>query len=418
MDLKIKNLFEWIRKNDGFVHPNITYNDKYKLILTENMGAEGVSLFNIPKKLCIDSGSYKNYKTPIYTRFSPEEQKCFNQPFFKLILNLISEKLKGKSSKYKNFISSFPPMEELVKESPLFYYNERKEDWIKVLPTLITKLDNLNNFYINLYLLIIKLKVFKIKLRLFPGYKSTDDILKTLVLWSFLIVNNYAIENEYLLPLFNLMHYNHETKNLITRDNDRINFSFSDIENTKLVINNGLLDNETLFALHGYINENTIKKYLEIKLSKKFTIEDEVVRTIVNETFNTIFDRDIQKYYITSEIPSVSLVQYLRIISLNKEDLQIINKEKRYFTEFISMDNEANVHRKLLKIVKIKYNYLKNYIDTEYETDSKDIRNLKKILKEQKDILQSMYYEIHKKWINILESDYDEELFKKVFKIE
>jgi len=421
MDLKLKNLFEWIRKNDGFVHPNVTYNGKHKLIISENLEIEGVHLFSFPKKLCIDSGTYKNYNTPIYKQFSIDEQKCFNQPFFKLILNLISEKLKGNKSFYKPFLSSFPPMEELVKTSPLFYYNERKEDWKKVLPTLITKLDNLNAFYINLYLIIVKLRIFKINIRLFPGYNTEDEILKTIVLWAFLIVNNYAMENEYLLPLFNLMHYSHGTKNKIVRDNNRINFSFSDVDTQLLIANNGILDNETLFALYGYINKDTVQKYLEIKISNKYTLEDEEnpqVKVKVEETFQNLFKRNIQKYYISNDNPSPSLVQYLRIVSLINSDLNIIQGDDQYFTKFISMDNESNVYKKLLKIVKIKYSHIKDGIDEENETDLQDIKILKLLLKEQKDILKNMYYSIHKKWLNIMESDYDEELFKQTFKLE
>lgn len=420
MDLKIKTLFEWIRKNEGFIHPNIEYDENFKLIISKKLGAKGVSLYSLPKKLCIDSGTYKKYHPSpgIFSQMNEKDMECFNQPFFKLILNLISEKLKGKNSFYRPFISSFPPMEELVKKSPLFYYNDQKENWNKVLPTLVKKLDNLNNFYINLYLIIIKLKVFKINLRLFPGYSSEEDVLKTLILWAFLIVNNYAIENEYLLPLFNLMHYSHETENMVTIDNNRINFSFGDIEKNNLVIHNGLLDNETLFALHGYMNDDTEKKFLEIKLSEKYTIENEDVKLVVANTFNRLFNRSIQKYYITKDTPSISLVQYLRILSLTKKDLDLIKKEDTFFMKFISMDNEANVHKKLLKIVKIKYNYIKKCIDKDNETDTDDVKVLKQILKEQKSILQNMYYEIHKKWINILESEYDEELLINVFKIE
>ena len=36
--------------------------------------------------------------------------------------------------------------------------------------------------------------------------------------------------------------------------------------------------------------------------------------------------------------------------------LDIIKDDKKYFMKFISMDNEAGVYQKLLKIVSIKYN--------------------------------------------------------------
>ena len=417
MNLKLKTLFEWIRKNDGSIHPNVTYNNKFKLIMSEKLGAKGVNLFSIPDKLCISRGTYKNYKPAvgIFSQFTIEERECFNQPFFKLILNLISEKLKGRGSFYQPMISSFPKMEELVKNSPLFLYSDKRDKWVKVLPTLVTKLDNLNSFYISLYKLIVKCRIFKINIRLFPGYASIEDILRTLVLWAFLIVNNYAIENEYLLPLYNLMDYNHETQNAVTKDNNKINFSFGDIEKTELVINNGLLDNETLFALHGYINEDVKTKYLEIKLSNKITIDDKEIQAIITKTFEK-FDRT-QKYYITKDIPSPSLVQYLRIVSLTTKDLKNIDVNTDYYTKLVNMDNESNVYKKLLKIVKTKHKHIKNCIDKDDETDGKEIKILKKILKEQKNILQSMYYEIHKKWIDIMESDYDEDLLKNTFKL-
>jgi len=418
MDLKLNTLFEWIKKNEGFIHPNVTYNEKYNLVISEKLGAQGVHLYSFPETLCIDSGFYKNYNTPIYKDLSIDEQKIFNQPFFKLILNLISEKLKGNKSFYQPFLATFPPIKQLLKTSPLFYYNKRKDDWIKVLPTLITKLDNLNNFYINLYLIIVKLKIFKINIRLFTGYNTEEQVLKTIVLWAFLIVNNYSIENAYLLPLFNLMHFSHGTKNTIIKDNNRINFSFSDINTQILIANNGILDNETLFALYGYINKDTVEKYLEIKISNNFSLEDSKVQDKVEQTFNNFFNRDNQNYYISKHKPSPSLVQYLRIVSLINNDLNLIEGDEEYFKNFISMDNESNVYKKLLKIVKIKYGYIKNGIDEENDTDTQDIKILKLILKEQKNNLKTLYYSIHKKWLNIMESDYNEDLLKVIFKLE
>lgn len=413
--VKFNKLIEWIKDNGGSIHPNVIISENSKLKLSEKMGAPGVHLFTLPRKLCIDSGVYRNYKPPLYNELVEEELKIFHQPFFKLILSLISEKLKGRNSFYSQFISSLPQMEELIKTSPIFYYNDKKEQWKTVLPTVITKLDNLNAFYINLYLVIIKLKVFSnINVKMFPGYKSVDDIIKTIVLWAFLIVNNYALENTYLLPLFNLMHYNHETNNKLVMSETNINFSYESNDNLNLVINNGLLDNETLFTLHGYMNENS-KQYLEIKLSNKYTIENEDVQDIIKVIFNKNFIRHNKKYYITSDTPSVTLVQYLRIISLNNRDLQLIQGDEDFYTKFISMDNEAGVYQKLLKIVQIKYSQVKKYNEIDNDLDDNDMKNLKKILKEQRYILKSMYYEIHKKWIGIMDTKYDEDKFKELF---
>lgn len=410
---KIDNLFKWIKDNNSKIHPNITYNENNKLILTENIGAEGITLFNINDKLCITGGEFIDLKPQNLKELSDDQLLNFNEPFFKLILNLINEKLKGKQSFYYQFIASLPTMEELVKILPIFYYTDRKEEWKKILPTVITKLDSLNNFYVNIYLIILKLKIFDINPKYFPGYTTKEEVLKTISLWAFLIVNNYAIDKKYLLPLYHLMHYSHETKNIIKRNNG-INFEFNDIDKNELVINNGLLDNETLFALHGYINDNT-KQYLEIKLSNKFATENEDINIVVNETFNKLFDRSIQKYYITFTIPSISLVQYLRIVSLNDRDLHFIEGDFEYFKKFISMDNESEVYKKLLKIVQIKYNQIKEYLDDSNPTDVKDVKILKQILKEQKNILKSMYFEIHKKWINIMESEIDENDIKNLF---
>ena len=271
-----------------------------------------------------------------------------------------------------------------------------------------------------MYLLIIKLKTFDtINPKFFKGFSSKEDILKTVVLWAFLIVNSYGIENNYLLPLYNLMKFTHETKNIVIKDdNNRINFSFHDIEKLELVINNGVLDNETLFTFHGYIN-NTNKKYLEVKLNDKYDIENENVKKTIESIFETLFNRNDQKYYITQDTPSISLVQYLRILSLNERDIKLIKEDdKKFFMRFISMDNEANVYKKLLKIVKIKYNFIKNFIDIENETDIKDIKILKKIIQEQKEILKNMYYEIHKKWLMIMETPIDDDKLKLVLKID
>lgn len=417
--IKIDNLFEWIKENEGFIHPNVTYNSEFKLVISEKIGAEGVQLFSIPPKLCLGYGIYKNY-FPSNILLSQEEKDIFDLPFFKLILNLINEKIKGNTSFYKPLINSFPQMKDLVKELPIFNYSDRKEEWSKILPTVITKLDNLNNFYIKLYLLIIKLKMFDtINPKFFKGFSSKEDILKTVVLWAFLIVNSYGIENNYLLPLYNLMKFTHETKNIVIKDdNNRINFSFHDIEKLELVINNGVLDNETLFTFHGYIN-NTNKKYLEVKLNDKYDIENENVKKTIESIFETLFNRNDQKYYITQDTPSISLVQYLRILSLNERDIKLIKEDdKKFFMRFISMDNEANVYKKLLKIVKIKYNFIKNFIDIENETDIKDIKILKKIIQEQKEILKNMYYEIHKKWLMIMETPIDDDKLKLVLKID
>ena len=418
MNNKTKNLFNWITKNKGFIHPNMELNDKKKLSLINKMGGKGVQLFSIPKKICLDYGDYKTFKTNI-TNLTPEEQEIYKHDFFKLILNLIDHKLQGKNSFYYPLIASLPQMEDLLKTNPIFFYNERKDVWKKILPTVITKLETLNNYYINLYSTIKKLKIFdnKINLKSFRRYKTEDEILRTIILWSFLIINAYAIENTYILPLFNFIHYSHETDNKLIFSNNSINFSYEVIDNRVLTLNNGLLDNETLFALHGYINDNK-KKYLEIKLSNNYSVENEDVREKVIDIFKNNFDRNNQKYYITRDTPSINLVQYLRILSLNKRDLQFIEGDDDFYTRFISTDNESGVYQKLLKIVQIKYNQIKKCDEIPTDKDAKDAIVLKSILKEQKEILRSMYYEIHKKWIGILDTKLNNKIMIDLFKLE
>lgn len=418
MSQRYQKLINWIKNNNGFLHPNLAYEPKKKLHLVEKMGARGVQLFSISKKLCLDYGDFKDYTIPNDIELDDIQKEICEQTFFKLILNLINEKLKGSSSFFYPLIQSFATMEEILVSNPLFYYNERKEKWKKILPTVITKLDNLNNFYVNLYVLINKLKIFKDKINItkFPRYKTEEEVLRTIVLWSFLIVNTYAIEKSYLMPLFNLMHFCHETNNKLVMDNNKINFSYETIENPQIIINNGLLDNETLFTLHGYIN-HTNKQYLEIKLSNKYTVENQDVKDKIKEIFETIYDREQQKYYITKEIPSATLVQYLRILSLNNRDLQFIEGDDEFFKKFISMDNEAGVYQKLLKIIQIKYDFIKKYNDVSSKQDDEDEIILKRILKEQKIILKSMFYEVHRKWINLLDTNLDKNILKQVFKL-
>ena len=412
-------LKEWIRDNKGFVHPNLILK-KNKLETGEKIGAPGVQLFVIPKNLCLDEGIYKNYKAPGLLHLTYEEQGIYNLPFFKLILNLISEKLKGNASFYKPLIASLPKMDELVNQNPIFYYNDKKEDWKKILPTVITKLDNINNFYINLYVVINKIEVFKrsIDLKMFPRYQNQDEILRTIVLWAFLIINIYAIDKEYLMPLYNFLHYNHETSNQLVLENDRINFSYNSIDTLQLVINNGILDNETLFTLHGYMNKNE-KKFMEIQIiNTKAMVENEDVKRVIKDTFKDLYDKDKQKYYITEDTPSIHLVQYLRILSLNNRDLQFVEGDNIYFTKFISMDNEAGVYQKLLKIIQVKYKLIKKYNEIKHKDDSNDIVLLRTILKEQKDILKNMYFEIHKKWLKIMETEIDDKKLQDLFKLE
>ena len=76
------------------------------------------------------------------------------------------------------------------------------------------------------------------------------------------------------------------------------------------------------------------------------------------------------------------------------------------------------MYKKLLKIVKIKYGYIKNFESEEKEDDKEDIKLLKHILREQKSILHHMYYSIHKKWINMMETDLDDEKMKQLFILE
>ena len=416
---KYKNLFEWITDNGGFIHPHVELDKNNKLQLSEKMGGKGVQIISLPRKLSIDSGTYKNFLPPKLKLLEKDEIEIFNQPFFKLILNLISEKLKGKNSFYYQFIATLPTMEMLLKSNPIFYYNERKTVWKKILPTVITKLDNLNELFINLYKVIYKLNIFDkmINMKKFSRkqYKTKEEVLRTIILWAFLIVNSYGLENSYLLPMFNLMHYNHETTNRLIVDGHKINYVYNSISNEKLVINNGLLDNESLFTFHGYINNNK-KKFVEIKLGNKYTVENDDVKKKIEETLE-VFKKHTKKFYLTGNTPSDSLLQYLRILSLNNRDLQFVDGDEDYYKNFISVDNESGVYQKLLKITKIKYEQIKKYDDIVDEKDKNDIKILKVVLKEQKRILKSMYYEIHKKWIGIMETNLDENLMQDLFNL-
>ena len=419
---KIERLFEWIKENGGSLNPSLRYSEETKLYISDKIGAPGVYLFKMPKKLCIDDGIYKNFRSPYDVTFTEEEKEVFNQPFFKVILNLVSEKLKGKESFYYPFLSSLPKMEDMIK-SPIFLYSSQKELWKTILPSVIVKLDNLNEFYVNLYKVIKKIQIFEnIDMKKFPPrFETKDEILKTLTLWAFLIVNSYAVDKKYLLPLYNLMHYNHETQNQIVfiEQSNSLNLSYNSIDNQQIIINNGILDNESLFVIYGYMNLNE-KKFLEIKLSNNYSLDDdkEVIEK-VKYTFEHWFDRNIQKYYITEDVPSVSLVQYLRIISLSSKDIKLLDPEDdKYFTQLISMDNESEVYQKLLKIVLIKFEQLRELNDKIVKDDKDDVLILKKILQEQKNILKSMYYEIHKKWIGIMDTELDEKLMKDLFKLD
>lgn len=415
MSNKFEILFNWIKNNGGFIHKNIIIKNN-KLSLSKPIETSEENLFTLPRKLCIDSGVYKNFKHPLYNKLTENEKYIFNLPIFKLIINLINEKLKGKKSFYSPFISSLPQMNDL-KLYPIFHYKNEKDIWNTILPGVIKKLDNLNNFYESLYLVILKLKIFNnIEINRFIGYNSIEEILKALVLWGYLIINNYALEKNFISPLFNLIHYNHETKNKLLTIDDNINLLYKDVEKLDIIINNGLLDNETLFTLHGYINSNNIKKYLEIKLNDKYSVENDNIKDVIIHTFDNLFKNDT-KYYITSNAPSVELVQYLRIVSLNNRDLQFIKGDDEYFKKFISMDNEFLVYKYLLIIVKNKYEEIKMYNSIISDTDNNHVKILKKILLEQKDILEKMYYEIYKKWIRIIDNEYDDESLKKIFKL-
>ena len=119
---KIKQLFQWIKKNKGFIHPNIELNENKKLKVTNKMSAKGVQLFSIPTKLCLDSGNYKNFIQNSDMKFTDIEKEIMSHKFFKLILNIIDQKLKGKTSFHYPLMSSLPQMEELLQKNPIFFY--------------------------------------------------------------------------------------------------------------------------------------------------------------------------------------------------------------------------------------------------------------------------------------------------------
>jgi len=443
----LDELTKWIINNGGYISDKLKVvhiNDKKYNISAKSDIIIGEKLCQIPKKLQIGVISYNSI--PNISKWNELDKKSNKLELikYKAIISLIYEKALGANSKYYQYIKTLPTSRDL-KYHPLYCLSKHKlEIWKYISNNFynyicsdIAELETLYNYIKNLNddIPIIDVKSIKFSVK--------DNILYKLIQWAFVIYNMKSLYSGEIIPyldLFVLRKCNYISMDKIDNnqyipDNMVYKLVQDNQENYCLVSCNDIksddnldsnpdcyTDTQKILSRDGYIPENN-KNYIQlyVQFNSKTSLEH-------------LIDMELKKFNIDSNYlllskngPSHDLSVYLKILSLNYSDLNIIQNKsidanypyneisvgntikflKTFLNFLIILKNNTYSIDKLKKLHNLVKDFNKSDID--YHLSSK----LYEIIVQEYEIIENSIIWIHKKLLTLINTPYSEYILEK-----
>ena len=259
-------MIKWINENDGYVSNSLDVNKAIKHIKNDEL------LIKIPEKLILNVSKF--WEIPnIYKWISHDNDKFLDDDINKLVVLLIYEKHLGSKSFYYPYISSLPLLidfkdyaicnitednMEMWKEVG-FFFNRKIQNYQIIIYNITEKIIELNNIHL----------IINLEKSIFNATNTSNDILKSLVIWAYIIYYNKSFDKNFI-PYINLFKHNEKLKiedqtadssqwlyhsPTDVSDGDEIYFNYNYTKDY-------FYDNKDIFYLNNYTNFD--KKYMNI----------------------------------------------------------------------------------------------------------------------------------------------------------
>lgn len=346
--MEYDNLIKWFKENGGYINDKlyIHYDEKTnnRTVKTKEDIQIGELLFTTPQELIFSPSLITSIP-----KISKKELEKYKEDNLKLIVVLSYHLSIGEKSKFKIFLDLLPKMEDF-KNHPLNLYNEDQYN----------KISEISEYYarkIKEYHQVINENYEKIKKynKVLPESEITFEKIK----YYFLIVSTRDWDIG-MVPFADMFQHKNSSNIFLQEVNLINNYSNNNPyiipKDEEVFINYGHKIDENLLLDYGFIHDDDDDRIIHIDLVHSLQPNNSINILKINE-FKKIEDK--KAFLKMNEIDN-NILSKLRILMLSKEDLFKLNLDIPYYESLISIENEKDTLKILLKMIdKNRDKYLK-----------------------------------------------------------
>lgn len=346
--MEYDNLIKWFKENGGYINDKlyIHYDEKTnnRTVKTKEDIQIGELLFTTPQELIFSPSLITSIP-----KISKKELEKYKEDNLKLIVVLSYHLSIGEKSKFKIFLDLLPKMEDF-KNHPLNLYTEDQYN----------KISEISEYYarkIKEYHQVINENYEKIKKynKVLPESEITFEKIK----YYFLIVSTRDWDIG-MVPFADMFQHKNSSNIFLQEVNLINNYSNNNPyiipKDEEVFINYGHKIDENLLLDYGFIHDDDDDRIIHIDLVHSLQPNNSINILKINE-FKKIEDK--KAFLKMNEIDN-NILSKLRILMLSKEDLFKLNLDIPYYESLISIENEKDTLKILLKMIdKNRDKYLK-----------------------------------------------------------
>jgi hypothetical protein len=355
IELKFKDLCDWITQNGGYVNPklNLINTGNYGNAIIASDDIQNEDLFSIPKSIHLNPENSKiDFSN---TDFSFKEQ---------VVISLLKE-LFTNDSFYLPYLELLPKLESFENHPIVLFMNgkfPRVSEFIYERASInYQEFVNFNTKFLE----------FNRKNSIFSNLKLQG------ILWAYLNVTTRMWTKVGLVPLADLLQHSNEST--VALD---ITDEYSKMRTEKLITTNSIVydnylieDDISLYLNFGFVDSSNLH---HTSLNFRFDRKPGLLSNIIESELS----KNSFKITISSEGINQNLISFLRINMLSEKDIRNIDfNNPEYYKNIISVGNELRCLKKLkLRMSHLlntnEINWVKSNIDTLQDSTEKDICKL------------------------------------------
>jgi len=342
---KFSNLIKWIIENGGFVHNKIAIkydSSENRFLYASEKIDKNELLIKIPEKCVINGNKIK--MVPKGDLINASDEMC------RLITLLYETYVQKDKSFFYPYISLLPTS---FKYHPMKQFDEtRIETYNNISKNITTKISELIN---NFKKIVKELIDINKTINILP-----EDVLNIEnIEWGYLVLHTRQWTDG-LFPVADLFQHSESSSMYLNTIKDNIGNEFkgmilqNDINTNDIIYDNyGVKDDIILFITYGFIDNPDNNKFrnfgLDLSVKGNASIPIELFKKVLLEQY--IMNN--KRYFITNDGFSNTLIELFRIISIDNNDIKLIDlTNKDFYKMQISLDNEKRTFDLIQNILK------------------------------------------------------------------
>ena len=408
-------LVKWITANGGEISERLKLNyisNSNRTIITKSRIKPKTTILAIPKSICIHEDNITKRCPTLTPWLKSKRLDSMGLRLAFLLYEMQKHTTERESSFFSPYLASLPEASDL-QGHPLYTANKTNlSKWAKLdhhfTNHLEKNLDKINSYHQSLQ-----------ELNSINNIFDPKTITHQQILWGYTILKSRVWGNLGLIPFLELFQHQTNGTAQVThyKNSNLIELQINDTYQAKSEVFSyyGNHDDIQLLATYGFIDEQAQNPIINTTVTYELT-KDRLGKFIEKEIKKNKFT---DKHYLTQKGPPPNLVRFLRLISLSKQDFDLIttHKLKDFLSKPISLNNEYNIlHKLLIMINGLKEDQLQTSISACHKLLNKDkadvisIQLAKSIIRRYA-ILNNCCRIIHQYWVELLQSPYIDKKF-------